>query len=306
MTEFYDINFQSVLPQDDTLGKQKVLNKGETPLFSYKVNSNNSFFPNISFGKTKITPPKVGKIAKPFEQKTMSLMYKKPHKTNLLNVAQNHLGIQEVTQDEYDKLSPQEKRNTQMHLIGDYGELNHQWCAHTVSHLSEEAGMKIDGHKKSVKEFIDWATDKKTYKPIKEQEITPKNYKQERASREKQIRQQTKSMHEGDYIIWKSSYMVQLSGGQLKEFGASHIGIIESVNPDGSITVIEGNANEIKSDKGEREIVNAPWEGIYGNQEVGEFQELNRRDGLIRKVYTPKELAKFGYSGFIDNSKIVK
>ena len=233
-------------------------------------------------------------------------MYKKPHKTNLLNVAQNHLGIQEVTQDEYDKLSPQEKRNTQMHLIGDYGKLNHQWCAHTVSHLSEEAGMNIDGHKKSVKEFIDWATDKKTYKPIKEQEITPKNYKQERASREKQIRQQTKSMHEGDYIIWKSSYMVQLSGGQLKKFDASHIGIIESVNPDGSITVIEGNANEIKSDKGEREIVNAPWEGIYGNQEVGEFQELNRRDGLIRKVYTPKELAKFGYSGFIDNSKIVK
>ena len=67
MTEFYDINFQPVLQQDDTLGKQKILNKGETPLFSYKVDLNNSFFPNISFGQTKIIPPKVGKIAKPFE-----------------------------------------------------------------------------------------------------------------------------------------------------------------------------------------------------------------------------------------------
>ena len=62
MTEFYDINFQPVLQQDDTLGKQKTLNKGETPLFSYKVDLNNSFFPNISFGQTKIIKSLIKRI----------------------------------------------------------------------------------------------------------------------------------------------------------------------------------------------------------------------------------------------------
>lgn len=307
MVKFYDIDIMNISSTDSTKQRYNASSYADEQLFPRKPDSTEQkLFPYLSLKQTKIVPPRVGNVAKPFGFKTISLMYKIPHKTNLLNVAQNHLGIQEVTEQEYEKLSPQEKQNTQMHLIGNYGEVNHQWCAHTVSHLSEEAGMDIGGHKKSVKEFVDWATKNKSYKPIKEHEINKNNYKQERASREQQIKQQTKSMHEGDFIIWKSSYVAQLPNGQLAEATSSHIGIIETVNPNGSVTVIEGNANEVRADKGEREVVSLPYEGISGNQEVGEFQEINRRDGLIRKIYTPKDLASFGYSGYIDNSKIVK
>ena len=62
MTEFYDINFQPVLQQDDTLGKQKILNKGETPLFSYKVDLNNSFSQIYHLVKPKLYHQKLGKL----------------------------------------------------------------------------------------------------------------------------------------------------------------------------------------------------------------------------------------------------
>ena len=48
--------------------------------------------------------PRVGNERKPFGEYTMSLMYKIPHKTKLLNLAQDHLGIQEVTTKEYKHL----------------------------------------------------------------------------------------------------------------------------------------------------------------------------------------------------------
>ena len=113
-------------------------------------------------------------------------------------------------------------------------------------------------------------------------------------------------MKEGDFIIWKSSYIVELTNGKRIEKKSSHIGIIESVNKDGTITVIEGNANESKKGNAERELVKNAAEGVRGNQDIGEFQEVNQRDGLIRKVYTAKDLAAFGYSGYIDTQNIVK
>ena len=261
---------------------------------------------NIDFTNLKVNVPKVGKIQKPFESKTMSMMYKTNHKTKLLDIAQDHLGIQEVTETEYNNLSYTERQNTQMHLIGEYGTINHQWCAHTVSHLSEEAGMDIDGHKKAVQEFIDWANKKGIYRPINTNTINKLNYKSERVKREKQIKEQFKLMKEGDFIIWKTSYIVELTNGKRIEKKSSHIGIIESVNKDGTITVIEGNANESKKGNVERELVKNAAEGVRGNQDIGEFQEVNQRDGLIRKVYTAKDLAAFGYSGYIDTQNIVK
>lgn len=261
---------------------------------------------NIDFTNLKVNVPKVGNIQKPFESKTMSMMYKTNHKTKLLDIAQDHLGIQEVTETEYNNLSYTERQNTQMHLIGEYGTINHQWCAHTVSHLSEEAGMDIDGHKKAVQEFIDWANKKGIYRPINTNTINKLNYKSERVKREKQIKEQLKLMKEGDFIIWKTSYIVELTNGKRIEKKSSHIGIIESVNKDGTITVIEGNANESKKGNAERELVKNAAEGVRGNQNIGEFQEVNQRDGLIRKVYTAKDLAAFGYSGYIDTQNIIK
>ena len=261
---------------------------------------------NIDFTNLKVNVPKVGNIQKPFESKTMSMMYKTNHKTKLLDIAQDHLGIQEVTETEYNNLSYTERQNTQMHLIGEYGTINHQWCAHTVSHLSEEAGMDIDGHKKAVQEFIDWANKKGIYSPINTNTINKLNYKSERVKREKQIKEQLKLMKEGDFIIWKTSYIVELTNGKRIEKKSSHIGIIESVNKDGTITVIEGNANESKKGNAERELVKNAAEGVRGNQDIGGFQEINQRDGLIRKVYTAKDLAAFGYSGYIDTQNIIK
>ena len=43
-----------------------------------------------------------------------------------------------------------------------------------------------------------------------------------------------------------------------------------------------------------------------GNQQIGEPQEENRRDGLIRKVYTVEQLAAGGYSGYINMQGLVK
>ena len=255
----------------------------------------------------KVDIPSISGTSNPFEEKTKSLMYKTYHKTNLLNIAQNHLGYQEVTEDEYSNLSYAEKDKTQMHFIGNYGDINHEWCAHAASHLSEEANMDIDGHKIAVQQFIDWAENKGYYRPIKTNKATVKNYLNERKLREVQISSQFKEMKEGDYIVWKSSYVAELPNGKLKEKNSSHIGILESVNKDGTITVIEGNANEfLTGEDFERELVKNSKDGIVGAQEIGDFKEVNRRDGLIRKTYTAENLASFGYAGYIDTQEIVK
>ena len=286
--------------------------KYENPLFDgYFKLSLKSPFEEFSLTpflpkKEKIIIPKVGNIQKPFGKKTESLLYKQEHRTHLLDVAQKHLGIQEVTPEEYNKLPAKERNNTQMHLIGRYGTSDHQWCAHAVSHIAKEAGMNIGKHKKAVQEFIDWGNQNNIYNPIHTEDINPSNFIVERNSRETQIKEQIKNMHEGDFIIWKSPFVAILPNNQVIEEKASHIGILESVNPDGTITVIEGNANEYKTDVSEREMVSLAHEGINGNQNIGEFKEINRRDGLIRKTYTAKDLAAFGYSGYIDTQKLVK
>ncbi len=308
VTSNYNYNSTVYIPADTTeAGTEKPLfpcyfeNKSKSALEKFSLSL---FIPKSK--QEKINIPKIGNISNPFGEKTNSLMYKKQHKTHLLDVAQNHLGIQEVTEDEYYKLSSKDINNTQMHVIGKFGTFNHQWCAHAVSHIAKEANINIGKHKKSVQAFIDWGKANNTYNSIYTNSITPSNFITERYSRESQIKEQIKNMHEGDFIIWKSDFVAILPNHQIEESKASHIGILESVNSDGSITVIEGNANEYKTDKAERESVVTGQEGIYGNQEIGEFQEVNRRDGLIRKTYTAQNLAAFGYSGYIDNQKIVK
>lgn len=249
-------------------------------------------------------------VRTPFGKKTMDLMYIEKHKTNLLNTAQKYLGLQEVTPQEYTNLSAENKSKTQIRMIkGKDGNPAHQWCAHTVSSISKEAGMDIGPHKKYVQQFVDWGEENKTYKKIHTTKMTAANYKDERNERSAQIKQQLNSMHEGDYIIWKAQFAAKVNGKSgISEYESSHIGIIESVDKEnGTVTVIEGNANiSVVPPDGDRVVVKTKAEGVIGNQEIGEFQEVNRRDGLIRKIYTIDELAKFGYSGFIDNSAIIK
>lgn len=242
-----------------------------------------------------------------FGDKTLSLMYKVPHKTNLLNIAQNYIGkIVEVTDEELSHMTPFQRQGTQAEIIGNKGLPSFAWCAYTVTYMCNEAGIDIGAPKASVQEYINWGTEMGFYKPIKTNTISSVNYIQERANRTKQIKAQTKNMHEGDLIVWKSDVTFATQLG-FKTGKASHIGFIEKVNPDGSVVVIEGNANENRQDsKYERYVVTNETEGKIGNQEIGEYQEINPRDGIIRKVYTPEELAANGYSGYINMQKIIK
>ena len=182
------------------------------------------------------------------------------------------------------------------------------WCALTVSILSKEAGMNIGAEFiPTVDGFVEWAG--RRYKKIPMNKLNNTNIKQERENRAGYILSQIKSnkMKEGDFIIWKGDTATR-KGQNWDVHNASHIGIIERVDPQkGTITVIEGNANITKYGKnGEALIVKTKEQGINGNQGIGEAQEVNRHDGLIRKTYTITELAKNGYSGYIDNSGIVK
>ena len=227
------------------------------------------------------------------------------HNTKLLDVAQENIGLIEITKEEYEyykKHEPAKLEQTQYKMIKNHGSITDQWCAHTVSSISEEAGLDIGSHKISVNQFINWA--KKDYKPIFTNRMNTQNYEKEVTSRGEQIEEQLPKMNEGDFIIWKSSYMANIDGN-LKNRTASHIGIIETVDIEkGVVTVIEGNANVFKKDvDGNFKTVKTSSEKINGNQEIGELQEYNLRDGLIRKEYSVDELATMGYSGYINNQR---
>ena len=138
--------------------------------------------------------------------------------------------------------------------------------------------------------------------------MNSQNYQTERLFRAKQIKAQLPNMHEGDFIIWKGEYVVNIGNGQISSNKASHIGFIEHIDVEkGIVTVIEGNANVSEMDENNERIpVKTAADGKRGAQIIGEYKDLNNRDGLIRKQYTIEELAKHGYTGFIDNSSRVK
>lgn len=254
--------------------------------------------------------------AENFESDTLSLNnVKYQHKTKLLDIAQDSLGLYEITFDEYKRLlqeNPEELNNTQYRIIGKNGNVTDQWCAHTVSYFSLLSGMDIGSHKKTVQAFINWAGN--DYKSIETKSMTRANYIQERAARAEQIKLQLPEMQEGDFIVWKAnksnngSWLVALDNGEFVSKDSSHIGFIEAVDVEnGIVTVIEGNANVYSDDgDGAFSLVTNWREGVIGGQMVGEFQEVNKRDGLIRKQYTIEELAALGYSGYIDNSNRVE
>lgn len=242
----------------------------------------------------------IGRIATPFEQATMDMLYTNTNvRTNFLRQANSLLGTVEYTRQS--ELTTAEKQRTQAGIIGRYGNSNHQWCAHTVSTIAERSGVKIGGHYAQVQQFINWGERNGIYNKVPEMAISAQNFEDVRAGKAESISEQLPNMNEGDLIIWKSPYAAKTDVG-VKLWAASHIGILESVDVEkGTITVLEGNANIPKSDdKYERYVVQNASQGVYGDQVVGEPVELNRTDGLIRKVYTIDELAKFGYSGFIN------
>lgn len=218
-----------------------------------------------------------------------------------------------------------------------------QWCAYTVSHALEFSVGKdklkkfgIDFSKSplfkksslgtwaAVREYIAWAqksqiTDKNghvrtRYNSIAQANVSQASMINDRAVREKQIRAQLMNndpktkIKEGDLIIWSGSYACHTDEG-IKTLPSSHIGMIERISQDKNgefyVWVIEGNANEPLSDENYERYINKTDSSI-GNQKAGEIVELNKSDGIIRKCYTVKDLANFGYSGYINMSGIVR
>lgn len=183
---------------------------------------------------------------------------------------------------------------------------NQQWCAYTISYAIDKI-TKAKGIKNPTKGFYavsqyrDWGRKSGRYKPIATQNVSKDNFQKDRAAREKEIKAQLPKMKEGDLIIWKSEYYAKAfenGKGTMKHFTSSHIGMIEKVEGD-YVYVIEGNANEAKSDNNYERYINST-DSIIGNQKAGEIVEINQNDGVIRKRYSISDLAKFGYSGFID------
>ena len=241
-----------------------------------------------------------------FSKKTIDLLHYRAHKTKLLRTAQDYLGnIVEVTPEEYQKLSPKDRQNTQMAFIGNHGTINEAWCAHTVSFICKKAGVSIGEHKKAVDQFICFGKQNNIYHPIQKNPICSINYIQEREQRAKQIKEQFNHLKEGDLIIWKESKNFSITQQGSNYSKTSHIGFFEGVNPDGTISVLEGNANEFKTGKYEKYIATNSEEAKNGNQQIGEPQEINPRDGFIRKTYTAEQLAAGGYSGYIDMQKLI-
>ncbi len=234
--------------------------------------------------------PMLSYVVPSFSNKTLSNQYvNKNVDTSMCKKAQNYLGLQEVSYREYNNLAPSKKKLTQASLLGSdwqyYMKSGASWCALSMDTLLKECGYNIidplidkkelNGHGKgvyaTVDEFVAWGKKKGTYRAINTSSKTPT---------EVQIKKQMSMMHEADFIIWQGKNNL---GKRM-----SHIGMIESVDKiNGTITVLEGNANEY-------------------NRTNTRVTKVNARDGFIRKVYTINELINSGYSGYIDNSKVIK
>ncbi len=251
------------------------------------------------------------------------------HKTKFGELMSNLIGIHEVEGN-----AP---KNITKNNIGA------QWCAYTVSHALELSVGKdklkkfgIDFSKSplfkksslgtwaAVSEYVAWAqksqiTDsnghvKARYNNITQANVSKATMTNDRATREKQIRAQLTNndpmtkIKEGDLIIWNGSYACHTDEG-IKTLRSSHIGMIEKISQDKNgefyVWVIEGNANEPLSDKNFERYINKTDSSV-GSQKAGEIVELNQCDGIIRKCYTVKDLANFGYSGYINMSGIVR
>lgn len=245
---------------------------------------------------------KVQKKVQGRDELTIKFPRSKNPDTALVRNAQGYVNkVWEDTKSHYDFLAKLGKNNAEFYK-------NSAWCALAVSILAKEAGINIGADViPTVSGFISRAGVR--YKAIHTNTITSSNVKQERASRAGKILQQIQSgkMKEGDFVIWKTDKALK-DGQNWQTKQASHIGIIESVNiQKGTITVIEGNANITLTDNnGEPLLVKDIAQGIRGNQSIGEVREKNLKDGLLKKTYTYEELARDGYSGFIDNAGIVK
>jgi len=224
------------------------------------------------------------------------------HKTNFGSIMQELIGTAEVK-----GMAPSiitENRNA-------------QWCAYTISYALDET-CKKEGKScptknfLSVSQYIKFAQEENRYNSIKTQSVSDTNLEEDREKRAKEITAQLKNMKEGDLIIWKSPYYAKAyvdGESKLYKLSASHIGMIEKVQlnretNEYEVWVIEGNANEPYSDEKNERYINSEDSEI-GWQKKGEIQEINYCDGIIRKKYTVSDLAKFGYSGYIDMSGIV-
>lgn len=264
-------------------------------IYPWKANEKIGFEP-IRIAVQKVFEPLFLKSSSSFGDNTNlnnNLYFQ--HKTTLGNVIENLIGLHETSECAPYGIT--------------CGNVKAQWCAYTISFALSKTcktkGIKDETKNFSgVSQFIEWGTLNGRYKPVKTNQVAPSNMEQNRKKRMTEIAAQVPKMEEGDLIIWKGPYCAKTDEGKVKQFYASHIGMIEKVEKDPKtgekiVWVIEGNANEAKTDDQYERYINKK-DSVIGGQKAGEIVEINKDDGVIRKKYTIADLAKYGYSGFID------
>ena len=190
-----------------------------------------------------------------------------------VNLARKHLNITvEVSSQEYKNMNPNDRKFTQMAMIGGIqstlsnGQIHtacpsDDWCALFISSINRDLGIEGWSHFCDVPQFVKKAKSENRWHKMSS---WPKPTK-------KAIKAQLSGMKPGDYIVF--------NGDKPNGKRRGHIGIIEFVDvKNGTITTIEGNAKGSSKDKTE---------------------------GVVRKIYKISDLIKEGYGGYI-NTKGIK
>ncbi len=179
------------------------------------------------------------------------------------------------------------------------GGQNSHWCCAWASAKYVENGVNIPTRYKglsprlAVRSFMSYFKDKGRFKSINRPDVTASNYCSEVKYHEDVIKKQLSQMKSGDAIIWQANSPILCNGAIRTKF-RSHIGIIKSVDlKNGTVTVQEGNANEMA-----RQMVN----GIS----IQTDQKISGTDKVMIKTYSIQDLATNGYAGYVDMQGLIK
>ncbi len=104
--------------------------------------------------------------------------------------------------------------------------------------------------------------------------------------------QDISKMKEGDVLILQDKQHFALANGKTRHVNARHTAVVVGVK-DGKVLLLESNTNTNKTDS----------QGRFYLEKNGEIAEVNSKDGVMLKEYTPEELRFAGLTGIIDMSK---
>ena len=193
-----------------------------------------------------------------------------------VNEARRYLNkiVEVSSQSEYNKLSAANKKSTQMALISGIESTLYNGTKHTAALSDDWCALFVSAINRNLG-IKGWSTfcDVRQFVDKAKSENRWHKMSSWPNPTAKAIKAQLPGMRAGDYIIFNGNK----PNGQRR----AHIGIIEFVDTkNGTVTIIEGNAK-----------------GAGGSSD--------KRDAVVRNVYSISELINAGYGGYI-NTKGIK